>query len=478
MAITIQYQPDEFSPAYNRNEYKLTSTNSSETGFNYIVDIYPAGSGTKIAEYRVKPQLLGQGYVDIRKILSTLVSHDFDPSVTLFKSNNNQTWKQYDIKFGEEFNVDYNYTGFNDDAGYVRLIGVDPHSFVAGDQIELTESVAGTNPLLTGLHSIISVTVNTLTIDVVYADMISPTTIAGFVNYADNRKTIFRDLTTVLGQTIFNGAIEWKDFNSYDSSNYNLDSITDLFLTSLKAGKANTFNMTPDAEMYINVWNQKEPGTEYMYFVNSNGDELYKQVTNTSDEVTIIPAGAANNGATFANVGLPPLVKSDTTFYKFYYTDSLFNRISQEYYVDIDRRCQIETFQILFLDRLGSWLPFAFNLKAQENVTVKRTIINQRVQGFDDGSKWSYDSYENGLIAINTEIDKELTLNTNWMTQSDNEIFQYLVTSPKTFIKLEDGKWYSCIVKTNSEEVVRQRGKTLIQKTVKVELANKDIING
>jgi hypothetical protein len=475
MAISVLYQPQVFSPAYNRNEYGLDSTNSTETGFRYVVDVYDAGTSNKVAEYRVRPQdATFEGIIDIRKILTTKLSFNFDPTVTLFISNNDQTWYEYDIKFGEEYAVDYAYTGFNDNGGYVRLTGVDPHSFVAGDQINLTESTPGTNPLLTGLHTIISQTVNTLTIDVIYADLVSPTSIAGDVVYADNRKTIFRDLATVNGQIVFNGAFNWMDFKNYNLADYVLNSVTDKFLTDLP----DEFTTTPSAEMYVNVYNQKSAAVEYMMFENSDGDILYKQITNSADEVTIIPVGAGNNGATFATVGLPPLIKSTTTWYKFWYADNTFTRVSQEYLVNLDRRCEIEPFEILFLDRKGSMMPFAFNLKTQEKVTVERTLINQRVNGFDGGANWNYDTFEAGEIAVSTEIDKEYELNTNWMTQSDNEYFEQLVTSPKTLIKMEDGNWYSCIVQDKEVEVVRQRGKKLIRKTVKIKLSNKDVVNG
>lgn len=479
MAISVLYQPQSFAPAYNRNEYKIDSTNKAEVGFRYVVDVYQAGTANKIAEWRVRPlPITLEGIVDVRKIITTLLSYDFDPTLTLYGFNNNQTWDAYDIKFGEEYKVDYNYTGFNDNGGYVRLTGVDPHSYVAGDLINIEESTPGTNPLMTGLHSIISVTASTITIDVIYADMISPTSIAGIVTYADNRKTIFRDLTTIANQVVFNGVFSWQDFKNYDMEDYDLDNIADKFLTSLNAGQANSFKTSPTAEMYVNLYNAKSAAIQYMMFENSNGDVLYKQITNTVDEVNIVPVGASNNNATFATVGLPPLVKSDTTWYKFWFADNTFTRLSAEYYVDIDRRCEIEPFEILFQDRKGSFLPFAFNLKALEEVSVDRTLINQRVDGFDGGTEWDYDTHENGLIAVSTEIDKEYTLNTNWMTQRDNVIFQELVTSPKTLIKLEDGNWYSCIVKEKDVEVVRERGRKLIRKTIKIELSNKDTVNG
>ena len=78
---------------------------------------------------------------------------------------------------------------------------------------------------------------------------------------------------------------------------------------------------------------------------------------------------------------------------------------------------------------------------------------------------------------MTVDVNKQYTLNTNWMTLEMNQYFEELLTSPETYIKI-DGTYQACIIKESSFETVRQRGRKLIRKTIKVELANRDSING
>ena len=53
MAITILANPKDFAPVYNKMEYLISSTNTAQTNFAYLVDIYINGSGTKTVRLRI-----------------------------------------------------------------------------------------------------------------------------------------------------------------------------------------------------------------------------------------------------------------------------------------------------------------------------------------------------------------------------------------------------------------------------------------
>ena len=81
-----------------------------------------------------------------------------------------------------------------------------------------------------------------------------------------------------------------------------------------------------------------------------------------------------------------------------------------------------------------------------------------------------------GKTIYNVDLTTELELNTNWMNDEMSVLFEELITSPYTYIKV-DGIYYPCIVKETAFEVERQKNKNLIRKTVTVEYGNKNIIN-
>ena len=468
MAVSEVVKPESNTPAYNPIIYWVDSTNKNETGFKYVIDVYNSGKVTKIAEYRVAPRIDdGYGVIDLSKLLQSKVSKDLSLTNTTYYDASN-SYYEYEVYFGEEYNASYAYTGFTNSSGYVQLTGFSSHPFAVGDQIDLTEGTP-TNTLLDGLHTVTAIAATTVTIDVLYADLVSPSSTAGEIIYADNRKSITRDLLSYTDRYVFNGALPWLDFRSY-SAQYNNSA---LFLTNVP----DNFYIRTDSDAFLH-WTDGTGATRRLFFENSNGDTFYKDATSTAAEwVTGSSCGTGNLGSLTLVSGSAPLIQSDTTYYDVTVVDGTNTPLSNSVRFYIDRTCEIETFEILFMDRLGSWLPFSFTLNAFENGTITKTEYKQNNEGNASGTDWTYDTTARGSKVLSVDVMKTFTLNTNWMTLEMNQYFEELLTSPETYIKI-DGVYQACIVKESSFETVRQRGKKLIRKTIKIELANRDSING
>ena len=475
MAITSIVRPKVTTPAFNPINWWVDSTNKNETGFKYIVDVYDSASN-KIAEYRVAPRIDdGYGMIDLSKLLQSQVTRDLNLSNTTYYDAVN-SYYEYAVHFGEEYNASYAYTGFTNSSGYVQLTGFAAGTipFVVGDQIDLTEGTA-TNPLLDGLHTVIAVDApsGTLTIDVLYANLVSPVSTAGEVIYADNRKSITRDLLIRANNYVFNGVIKWINFASYNDNEFYLDGNRKRFLTNMP----DNFYVRERSYAFFNYMPQVAV-TRRMLFANDNGDTFYKDVTPSSGEWVNGSSVGPNNLGTLTLVsGTAPLIKSDTEWYDVTYADSTNIAKSETKRFYIDRTCEIEDFEILFMDRLGSWLPFSFTLKAFENGSIDKSEYNQNNIGYASGTDWTYNSTDRGMTVLSVDVSKSFTLNTNWMTLEMNQYFEELLTSVETYI-LIDAAYQACIIKETSFETVRQRGRKLIRKTITVELANKDSVNG
>jgi hypothetical protein len=238
-----------------------------------------------------------------------------------------------------------------------------------------------------------------------------------------------------------------------------------------------------------------------VYFENDNGDLFYKAVSG-ADYIKGVAVGPNNYGSLTVVSGTAPLVKPTTKVYQMWYSDGIFNPVkSLAYTINIDRRILISESHILFLDRMGSWSSFAFQLKSYEKLNIKRETYNKDVPGSVVDSQWQYKSYEQGTVNFNTQVSKTIDLNTNWMTESAGVYFQQLVTSPQTYIKNvvyhiteegaplydEDGciihipestEYISCNVVNNTFDIQRERNKHLIRQQLQVRLSNNDIING
>jgi hypothetical protein len=440
-------------------------------GFKYIFDVYESGTANKIAEYRVYPRFSdGYGEIDLSKLLQNKVSYDFDQTLIESDPATNSYYK-YDLKVGEEFVTSYTYTAnLVNNGGNVQITPTAAHTFVVGDQIILNAGIA--NSAISGLWTVIAVSGTTnFTINALFANVLNPTD-NGSVSYADNRKTVTRDIETALNKYVFNGAIPWANFRTYNEAEFILPDINARLLTNIPF---QGFKVTETQDLWVNILNNFDT-TGFMVFGNSDGDIFSKPITDNA-LITQVGVGANNYGTLTALVGSLPLIKPTTTYYSFVYTDASYNDSSLIYRIDIDTRCIIEPFEIAFLDRLGSFGSFAFQLRAYEQGDVNKQTYKQDVTGFTSGGMWTYGTDEKGTRVINPTVTKTIQLNTNWLSVEMDNYFQELMTSPETYIKI-NGVYYACVINETTFEIARQKNKNLIKRTVTVTLSNQDSING
>jgi hypothetical protein len=499
MATTIIAQPQDFTPAYNECKFIVNSTNVNKDGFRYIFEVFEAGTATRIGYYKALPTFgTGYGEQDLSKLLSNMVSFDFNPTVTTFYDAAN-SYFEYDVKIGEEYIYELSYTAsLVNNAGNVRITAT--HAFVVGDQINITQAVGGiaANPGVEGLHTVVSVVGTTsFTINALWSE-VTDATINGTVKYADNRKTIALNIVSTLDKYVFNGVQPWIDMPFWDETDYTLDNIHGQWLTD----QPQVFSCTPGQDLWLNLKDVGPvPVNKRVYFENDNGDLFYKAVSG-ADYIKGVAVGPNNYGTLTLASGSHPLVKPTTQTYQMWYSDGIFNPVkSLAYQVNIDRRVLISESHILFLDRMGSWSSFAFQLKSYEKLAIKRETYNKDVPGYVTGSEWKYNSYEQGAVNFNTQVTKTIDLNTNWMSENEGIYFQQLVTSPQTYVKnvvyhiTEDGvplydedgcilhvpestEYISCNVLNTNFDIQRQRNKNLIKQSVQIRLSNNDMING
>ena len=466
MAIYTIQTPFDITPAYNPIKYVYDSTNKNAQGFKYVFDIYESGTLNKIAEYRVFPRFNdGFGEIDLSKLLQNKVTFDFDPATADAVAATNSYYK-YDLKVGEEYVVTYNYTAsLVDNGGNVKITPIVAHTFNVGDQIVLNAGT--TNSAISGLWTVIAITGTTdFTINAFFINVADPTE-NGSVNYADNRKTITRDITSADSKYVFNGVKKWSEFNSYNDI-----SVINQFLTD----QPQYFKVNREQDIYMNILNNFDT-TGLLYFKNSDGDEFTKPV---DQNALINQVGVAlhNVGALTLLSGTFPLEKPTTTYYEVTYCDASLNPLSNTFVYFMDRTCQIEEFEVVFLDRMGSFNNYAFTLRSYERGTVKKDTYKRDVLGYTtDADGWSYNSYDYGTRVINPTVEKTIELNTNWMTKDEDNYFQELITSPQVYIKIE-GVYYACVVQDTNFEVARQKNKNLVRHSITVMLSNNDTING
>jgi hypothetical protein len=479
MAITLIGQPNIITPAYNPVVWYFDSTNKNQPGFRYVVDLYKAGTATKIAEFRVAPRPTdGYGYVDLSKILSDMVDKDFKPTnITSFDAIN--SYYNYDLKIGEEYIQNWSFTDTIFETGnktkFTQSPNTTPHTFIVGDQIVIDQTL-DLIPSAEGLQTITAVPdAYNIVVNVAF---ISTGLNPGTIKYADNRKVVIRNLYTALNKSVFNAAESFVQFKNYLYTNFSLlqsNNTTKQALTNQPV----IFYATVNQDIWFNY--MKDPVdvvSQRIRFINSNGDNLTKAFMPGTLNQTVLQTsvGPGNAEPILITTGTLPLIKSDTLWYDFYTYTAVNAQTSKTYRVYLDRRCAINDYEIVFMDRRGSMSSYAFQLKSKVTGNITRQNYNQQL-GFLNVNKYDYNLEDAGQTNYNIDVTKQYELNTNWMDDASSIYFEELLTSPYTWIKLEDGNYYSCIIQDSSFETHRQANKNLIKKTITLQLSNKENIN-
>jgi hypothetical protein len=473
MSTTIIAQPQQLMPAYNPIKYIIDNTNKNEPGFRYIFTIYSASAShipaNVVAQYKVLPEFgTGYGEQDISKLMQSLVTFDESGISGSAPYNVSESWYQYDVDLGFEFVDKKTYTdpllisGVN-----VQIVTTAAHGFILGDQIVITQADGGVaNPALEGLHTVISVdSATAFTVNLNYYTNITDATINGFINYADNRKTITLDDVLVIDKEVFNGAfnlfINNNDNTPFSSVSY-LGTSGTLLMTSNPYPQSFAPSAFAGALFYYNL---------RVYAGDTYTVEWHDMSSNLLDSQTFTPAA---DGIYAVFVGPTALVTKDYTVG--IYSVSFFAEL---YYFTYDNRCTINDQQLIYLDRMGSWQSFAFQLKTYEKGQITREQYNQHIDGQVVSTEWVGVVLQKGFRTYNTNVTKTFELNTNYMDQTDANRFQELLTSPQVYYySVDSNKLCACIIENNSFEVFRQRNKNLIKQSVTIRLAQQDPING
>ena len=452
-------------PAYNPIKYIIDNTNKNEPGFRYIFTIYPTASAEVIAQYKTLP-VFGTGYgeQDVSKLMQSLVTWKFAAGQV------NESWYQYDIKFGFEYTANIQYTNsLTQSTGGDIVIHYNAHGFVLGDQISITQAAGGiaANPTVEGLHTVIFASANLFVINARW-DTVTNATINGTVTYADLRKYQLLDDVALSNQEVFNGAYSLGIYaqGEFPSAEYLGTLDPSYALTSLTNP-----NTTATAASIAT-------GQLYFLMIRTYSGETY-EVTYYDWDNNQLTSSTVAAGTTdgLYNFVVTTNVPSETPITQNFRVEIKGDNAVINYYFKYDNRCTINEDYLYYLDRMGSFQSFAFQLKTYEKGQITREMYNQHVDGQVVDGEWVYDNYAIGNRTLNTNVSNTLELNTNWMNQYDANRFQELLTSPQVFY-YNGTETRACTIDATSFENFRQRNKNLIKQSVTIKLALNTPING
>lgn len=497
MAITTVETPQALTPAYNPMYFSFDSTNKTQLGFRYLIEVVNDDTSEILGTYKMKPipnTLYGE--VDVRKLIQSALSTEFDQTARFYRADGHQV--NYKLNIDEEYFVnvafsDYLFAGgsswlnFSDPSinpnGFSRtmLQHTIDSGFVAGDVINIVQT-SGVNfrPELEGIHTVLDVFLDTgiwyTVLDLPWIG--SGAASGGTASYSDGFKSVFTGITTATF-TAWKGAFSLLGFKDYNHDEYIADDFNKNLLTTLPSEVRISRNKPTWLSAYTNT-------SSDIYIVFDVSGTLYRyQIAAIQDVIhfDVIPSDLniedTYNGATWVAFGGGfDLSGVESYTVRIIQITGFDTPLSELVTINLYNECDFyTTYDVCFLDRYNSWITIPFNKGSNMVQEVARQSIRKKYGGLVE-STWTYESTDTGNEVYDVEEIITYTVRTGHLSEIESQYMRELISSPRVFVSINGGEFQSIEIVTTSQPLHLQR----MQKDRKVALtfrmAVQDEING
>lgn len=491
--ITIKLQPQQLEPTYN--PILIVATSSRQNLDNYLMIADLTVRGVTVSRLKVQENPNNVFLFDLHKYIEREISYDFNPN-SLGWSIATQSAATYSVSLGDEWRPTWNFIdNFFLPGSKLGFIGTQsPDGFATGSQIIVTqtspftfsqynglaliEAIIATSspaPGFTGSHWIIET--NKLFLGNTPAN-------GGQITLAQFEKSQALGLTSVSGKWAFNGVrtfLEDIDWNGAEYTAGTYSGGTSSFLTEAPEG----WLVPTDGRMWLHTYNPNS--TEYSAslevvtntgtFRLTNGFTSPSALNNQSN--LMVGCGPYQLGFTssFTVVsGGFPIINSNTKEYKVFVRGASGATILKEKTFKIDTKCApYEKVQLIFLDALGSFIPYGFKLKKREMVQMNRVHWGQHYGRYASSTNnFKYNTWDRGKTTLDTQLTEMWQLTTDWLNQSQSDYMVKLLASPEVYYIDESGVAIAVSISNNETERKKVINDQVINYTFNIELSQKN----
>ena len=282
-------------------------------------------------------------------------------------------------------------------------------------------------------------------------------------------KTQYTDASgdVVIPETLFQNSVDYQIFNGYlkysdiltmgtgstandfgfDLGNFNLSAQTDRFLTNAPATQyANLEDygtlafLAPDDNLsYIkltyNDSSGSQIGTENVNRTWTNG--AYTTFTTKIFYRLLyfgcFPANLQNWSSTFQALVSAGTIQGGSIDIQAF--DDSNNRIAKQYTININ--CPnlkgYESIRLCWLNQWGVWDYYTFIQKSVRSISTKGSTYEQLAGSWNE-AVYRVDSYKGGKKSFRVNATEKITMNTEFVSESENDMFEELINSPEVYI--------------------------------------------
>lgn len=173
-----------------------------------------------------------------------------------------------------------------------------------------------------------------------------------------------------------------------------------------------------------------------------------------------------------------PSVFNEVGYYRINLVDSgnfnipLFNQMVYKIY---DECSAYEVYELIWKDRMGSYISYPFAFKHKETMEVTRNSYYKEDDGFQDDGSFELASYRKGKKEFFNKSKDKFTLNSGWATDKESEYIKDMFQSTDVYLKLPTGKIIGCNILGNSIEVKKKQNFDLFNYQINVVTSLQDI---
>jgi hypothetical protein len=496
MSIIIRTQPPLLTPVYNPMIIACDSTNQTQESFSFVADIKARGTTVTRMKVPVNPQ--GYGVFDIQRHIENSVSFDFNPNQNYF-SVATQSMATYSVSFSEEYRYFFNFydntflpggkVGF---VSFIQTSPLDNIPLLSVDQqivVEQTDTTP-TNPSYNGIATITGITYSNaydgndrwlIETDVNYG--VSSPVEGGKISLANFELTTVGVTASITEQDAFNGVLSFLDEQTWDYTDYMATSTSPYgeFLTNTPDG----YELDINDRMWLNLYQRTNSSTNFLYIQTNNGTYSVTNTFNTPatiDQQRLLRVGVGPYQLTNATAsisvisGTLPIITSTTKEISIYTKNAGgFQTIATKTFKIKDKCSKYEKIQLVFLDKLGSFIPFTFELVNKHNLSITRAEYQQHYGQYAPASNnWKYNTWDRGKKSLDTQVVESYTINSNWVNQSTSDYLMELFTSPEVYWIKENGTTIAISITSNQTERKQTINDQIINYQLTFEISNKN----
>lgn len=275
----------------------------------------------------------------------------------------------------------------------------------------------------------------------------------------------------------------------YDGTSTPISWLTNMPLTQkTRSGEYST------AAILISSFNVDTPTGliyELIYYQNDgtvvNGYEILASTISMEDFISTLsivnagklyqffPVGYQNLEEQIFSAPARPSNNSGFDYYTIRIFDSGDEQIytSKTYRFDLADCSKYTPVQLAWVNSLGAWDYYTFELASIENLNIERDTIRKNYGNWNAAANFSYNQHERGEMVTKIEADKEYTVNSDWLDDDYFVWLQELLMSKEVQYCNSDGVFNPVIITDNSYEIKKELNKKLNSLTLKFKLAHK-----